>query len=143
MNAYAIIKGSNSNPEIYGKITFRQMDCEVLVTVNISGLSPTETNIHGLHIHSGTECSGDSSDDFKNALGHFDPADNPHPMHEGDLPPLFASCGKAYMQFTTDRFKVCDIIGKVIVLHSSYDDFMTQPSGNSGEKIACGKICRW
>ena len=40
----------------------------------------------------------------------------------------------------TDRFFVDEIIGKTIIIHAHLDDFTTQPSGNSGEKIACGEI---
>ena len=44
------------------------------------------------------------------------------------------------MTFLTDRFKLKDVIGKAIIIHSMPDDFTSQPSGNSGEKIACGII---
>ena len=39
-----------------------------------------------------------------------------------------------------NKFKIKDIIGKVVIIHDSPDDFTTNPSGNSGKKIACGKI---
>lgn len=44
------------------------------------------------------------------------------------------------MTVLIDKFKIRDIIGKVIIIHSSPDDFTSQPSGNSGIKIACGII---
>lgn len=44
------------------------------------------------------------------------------------------------MSFLTNKFTLQDVIGKVVIIHSMPDDFTTQPSGNSGEKIACGKI---
>lgn len=44
--------------------------------------------------------------------------------------------------FLTDRFKVDDVIGRTVIIHDKPDDFTTQPSGNSGEKIACGIINR-
>ena len=40
----------------------------------------------------------------------------------------------------TDKFKIEDIIGKTVIIHDMPDDFKTQPSGNSGKKIACGII---
>lgn len=64
----------------------------------------------------------------------------PHPFHMGDLPPLIENNGYAYMQVLINKFKIKDILGKVIIIHDSPDDFTTQPSGNSGTKIACGKI---
>ena len=44
------------------------------------------------------------------------------------------------MNILINKFKIKDIVGKVIIIHDSPDDFTTQPSGNSGMKIACGKI---
>jgi len=44
------------------------------------------------------------------------------------------------MSILSNKFKIKDIIGKVIIIHDSPDDFRGQPSGNSGIKIACGKI---
>lgn len=117
---------------------FRDTPCGVLVTANISHLPESDTDIHGFHIHSGSGCE----DDFKNTSGHFNPENAPHPQHAGDMPPLFSSRGKAYSQFLTNRFKVCDIVGRTVIIHSSPDDFTSQPSGNSGEKIACGVIKR-
>ena len=44
------------------------------------------------------------------------------------------------MSVLVNKFKLKDIIGKVVIIHDMPDDFTTQPSGNSGFKIACGKI---
>lgn len=62
------------------------------------------------------------------------------PYHAGDLPPLFGNQGYAFSAFVTDRFAVREIVEKTIIIHSKPDDFKTQPSGDSGEKMACGKI---
>ena len=56
------------------------------------------------------------------------------------MPPLFINDGYAFMIFLTDRFKVDEIIGRTVIIHSMPDDFTTQPSGNSGMKIACGVV---
>lgn len=48
--------------------------------------------------------------------------------------------GGAYMNVATDRISVKDIIGRAVVIHSMPDDFTSQPSGNAGNKIACGAI---
>ena len=47
------------------------------------------------------------------------------------------------MMVYTDRFYPEDVIGKTVIIHSEPDDFRTQPSGDSGEKIACGRIEEW
>ena len=56
-----------------------------------------------------------SDEPFKDAGAHFNPCDCPHPYHKGDLPPLFGANGKAFSMFMTNRFKVCDVIGKTVV----------------------------
>lgn len=139
-SAYAIIHGGNGYPDISGRITFVQTGRGVLVTANISGLPGSENGIFAMHIHSGKSCTGTAEDEFANAGTHYNPGGAAHPYHAGDLPPLFSNGGFAYMQVLTDRFTVYDIISRVIIIHLNADDFTTQPSGNSGEKIACGKI---
>ena len=51
-----------------------------------------------------------------------------------------ALTGFAWMAVLTDRFRVPDILGRTVIVHSQPDDFTTQPSGNAGAKIACGVI---
>lgn len=96
--------------------------------------------IYAYHIHSGAKCTGNAEDPFKDTLQHFNPQNNGHPYHAGDLPPLFGNYGFAWNAVFTARFKISEVIGKTIVIHANPDDFITQPSGNSGTKIACGVI---
>ncbi len=88
----------------------------------------------------GTSCTGNSSDEFADAKTHYNPQNCPHPYHAGDLPPLIENDGYSYMSVFINKFTVKDIIGKVVIIHEMPDDFTTQPSGNSGTKIACGEI---
>ena len=88
----------------------------------------------------GNSCTGNSNDEFANAKTHYNPTNCPHPFHVGDLPPLIENNGYSYMRVFINKFKVKGIIGKVIIIHDMPDDFKTQPSGNSGKKIACGII---
>lgn len=145
-NAIAAINGSNHYPGISGVVRFYQLEEGVIVSTEISGLpvekNPCKSPIFGFHIHSGISCSGNSKDPFADAGTHYNPHSCTHPYHAGDMPPLFGANGTAFSVFLIDRFTVDEIIGKTIVLHANPDDFMTQPSGNSGEKIACGKISR-
>ncbi len=142
--AHAIIKGGSKNPNIKGLATFTQTKQGVMVKVKIYNLPFTKdkcnNRVFGFHIHNGISCSGTKEDEFANALTHYNPGKCEHPHHSGDLPPVFENDGYAYMQVLTNRFTVKEIIGKVVIIHSNPDDFTTQPSGNSGEKIACGKI---
>ena len=80
--------------------------------------------------------------DFSATGGHLGGEIAPHPRHSGDLPPLLSRGGRAYMAVMTDRFSVSDIVGRTVVIHSSTDDFKTQPAGDPGKKIACGSIQR-
>lgn len=133
------MKGSEKYPSIGGNVILKQMKNGVLVTAEIYGL-PSEGGVFGFHIHEGTQCSGNEKDQFADAKMHFNPTGSPHPYHAGDMPPLFGNNGYAYMSFFTDRFALKDVIGRVVIIHDGVDDFTTQPSGNSGSKIACGKI---
>lgn len=51
--------------------------------------------------------------------------------------------GIAWMEVYTGRFYPEEVIGRTIIIHGMPDDFRSQPSGNSGEKIACGEIMEW
>ena len=98
---------------------------------------------HGFHIHDGGSCTGNVSDPFAEAGQHYNPKKLPHPEHAGDLPPVLSNDGTAWMEIYTGRFYPMDVVGRTIVLHEMPDDFKTQPSGDSGMKIACGEIKAW
>lgn len=135
--AIAFIDGVNTKHAIRGIIKFFQRANCVLVVADINGLPQTESNFFGFHIHEGNNCDGV---DFSGSKGHYNPDGTPHPKHAGDMPPLML-CGKiAHSSFLTDRFNVRDIIGRSVVIHDMPDNFTSQPAGNSGQKIACGKI---
>lgn len=137
--AVALINGGNTAASISGTIKFYQRQTCVLVVADIIGLPHTATGFFGLHIHEGSNCGGVN---FSESKSHYNPDGAPHPKHAGDLPPLMLCGNKAYLSVLTDRFNVSDIIGRTVIIHNMPDDFNSQPSGNSGEKIACGVIKR-
>lgn len=141
--AIAYVYGSAEYPRLQGRVTFHQIQDGVLITAEVHGL-PLEQNcangIFGFHIHEGNVCTGNSQDPFTNTGGHYNPTNCPHPYHAGDLPPLFSNNGYAFMSVLINKFTVNEIIGRTVIIHSQPDDFTTQPSGNSGKKIACGEI---
>ena len=139
-DAVAEIRGGMEVPQLTGCVQFYQENGCVLIEARISGL-PREREIgfFGFHIHQGENCSGT---DFSRTGSHYNPADQPHPKHAGDLPPLLACQGNAYLSVKRDRFSVNEIIGRTVVIHSDPDDFHSQPAGNAGKKIACGVICK-
>lgn len=143
-DAKADIKGGKNYPNIKGIVYFKETKNGVIVTAKINGL-PHASNkcsgrFFGFHIHEGTSCTGNLDDEFSNVKSHYDRRNCKHPFHTGDLPPLIENNGYAYMSVLINKFIITDIIGRVIVIHDMPDDFTTQPNGNSGKKIACGKI---
>ena len=143
-DAKAEIKGSVLYPDINGCVEFYQTERGVVVLAEIDCL-PTDGEkckgrFLGFHIHSGKSCTGNRRDPFANAGTHYNPCRTPHPNHGGDLLPLLENNGYAFEIFLSNRFTVREIIGRTVVVHSDPDDFTTQPSGNSGNKIACGVI---
>ncbi|MBE6718845.1 MAG: superoxide dismutase family protein [Ruminococcaceae bacterium] len=136
-DAIANIQGDNRTPNLSGEVRFYQKDDCVLVMAKIEGLPPQRSGFYGFHIHEGDNCTGEN---FAGTGNHYNPSNQPHPDHAGDLPPLLLCNGGAYMTVKTDRFTVSDVIGRTVVIHDSPDDFTSQPAGNAGMKIACGVI---
>lgn len=128
-----------------GAVTFSQKDGRVLVVARISGLTPGN---HGFHIHEKGDCS---AADAMSAGGHFNPMGKPHAhpsiadRHTGDMPMLVADAsGNATLTAELTLMSVGtganDIVGKAVIVHKDPDDFTTQPTGNSGARVACGVI---
>lgn len=144
--AIAWVTGSPDFPDISGRVRFYPTNRGILICAEISGLpylpEACDSRVFGFHIHAGVACEGNHSDAFSEAGTHYNPDSCEHPHHAGDLPPLFGNNGYALSVFLTDRFTISEIIGKTVIIHDSPDDFTTQPSGNSGTKIACGIITK-
>lgn len=145
--AKALIKGNFLVPNLDGIVEFYPWLEGTLVKVEIANLPPTRRAINnenpigpfGFHIHEGETCE-DPENKFQKSKGHFNPTNTIHPFHAGDLPSLQSNDGYAYMAIYTNRFKPEDVIGKTVIIHQSPDDYRTQPSGNSGDRIGCGII---
>lgn len=142
--AAADMKGNEYYPDIRGRVLFYNARGGVLVRAEITGLPKGQVDcdspIFAFHIHGGNYCTGNADDAFANSGSHYNPQNCNHPYHAGDLPPLFSANGNAVLEVLTDRFSLPQAIGKTVIIHSGPDDFTTQPSGNSGKKIACGII---
>lgn len=139
--AVAWVTGNSQEPQISGLVKFYDTPYDgVLVEAEVFGLpnhsEQNSTEFYAMHIHE----NGDCSEDFIHTGNHYDPAGQPHPGHAGDLIPLFSNQGYAWCSFYDKRFTIGEILGRSVIIHAMPDDFMTQPSGNSGAKIACGII---
>ena len=139
-SAVADVTGAAVN----GTVTFTDTGNGVAIEAHFTGLTPGK---HGFHIHQGGECVGD----FASAGDHFNPGGHQHggpdstEAHEGDFGNLLAGADGTAMITMTSRHVTLDsgpsgIIGKTVLVHEKEDDLATQPSGNSGARIACGVI---
>jgi Cu-Zn family superoxide dismutase len=123
-----------------------------LVNVEIASLAlPAGT--HGIHFHEVAKCEGGATA-FSTAGAHYNPLakqhglSNPLGTHAGDAPNVVVQGGGfAHVSFTTDRvtltpgtISLFDADGSSIVVHANADDQISQPSGNSGPRIACGVV---
>lgn len=148
-DAFALVRGSEQYGAVCGMVYFYQWKEGVLVLADIRHLPVSNEkqsigNFFGFHIHEHGDCSGDQTDPFKNAGGHYNPWQQEHPFHAGDLPPLLGNRdGQAFSLFLTDRFQVAEILNRSVIIHGQPDDFTSQPAGNSGMRIACGPILKW
>lgn len=128
-----------------GTVRFTQDGSHVNVRVQLSGLTPNQE--HGFHVHEKGDCS---APDGMSAGGHFNPSGHPHgpqnaAHHGGDMPALKAdAAGNAQASFQMDGVSigtgVDGLLGKGVIVHAKPDDYTTQPTGNSGARIACGVI---
>jgi Cu-Zn family superoxide dismutase len=129
-----------------GRARFEQRGNKVLVTAEVRGLKPNAE--HGFHVHEKGDCS---APDAMSAGGHFNPAGKPHghygqpERHAGDLPSLKADAnGVATLRFESELITVAagpaSVVGRGLIVHRDPDDYKTQPTGNSGPRLACAVI---
>ncbi|HCT85314.1 MAG TPA: superoxide dismutase family protein [Candidatus Margulisbacteria bacterium] len=141
-NAAAFINPANKS-KVTGLLSFRQTDNGVRISGTITGLTP---GVHGIHIHEYGTCNADASA----AGGHFNPNKSQHgsptskSRHAGDLGNITANQkGVASVNIIGKHISLGgnnNVIGRAIVIHERADDYITQPSGNSGKPIGCGTI---
>ncbi|MBP1924314.1 Cu-Zn family superoxide dismutase [Sedimentibacter acidaminivorans] len=149
IKAIAYITGGPLARDIKGAVLFEDVPGGTQVSVEVSGLPlyqpATGTNPSigpfGFHLHENGTCEvGNSEEPFTASGGHWNPTNQPHGNHAGDFPVLFSNNGYARMSFFTDKFKIDQIIDKAVIIHENPDDFRTQPSGDSGKRLACGIV---
>lgn len=148
-SAYAVIRGSDEFPEVQGTLYLYDMPEGCVVMAEVVGLPdqqmscPIESShFFGFHIHEGNRCGKTSpgAEAFSAAGGHYNPWNCQHPNHVGDLPPLLSANGYAWLAFYTERFSSGDVLGRTVIIHDMPDDFTSQPAGNAGKRIGCGRI---
>lgn len=139
--ARADLKAADGSPR--GIATVSRAGGVLRLTVAVTGMAP---GTKGIHVHTVGRCDGP---DFQTAGGHWNPTgrqhgrDNPMGAHSGDLPNLVVAAdgrGTLTADLPGSAAELMDADGATIVIHAAPDDYRTDPSGNSGARIACGVL---
>lgn len=133
-----------SGSQVKGTVTFTPAADGTKIVIDLTGLKPGK---HGLHIHEKGDCS---APDASSAGPHFNPGHSHHggpdtaERHAGDFGNVEADAsGKVHVELKDKKMKLtgpASIVGKSVVVHEKEDDLKTDPSGNSGARVACGVI---
>lgn len=134
----------NASGQSIGTVRAWQTAGGVSFRISASGLPH---GLHGLHVHAVGRCD---PPDFKSAGAHWNPAGRQHGMnnpagpHAGDLPNVEVAANGVLNATVTlagaSMANLLDADGAALVIHASPDDYKTDPSGNSGARIACAVI---
>ncbi|TWI05764.1 Cu-Zn family superoxide dismutase [Luteimonas cucumeris] len=145
-SATATLKPTQGN-QTAGEVTFTVVDGGIEISGTISGLKLGSQ--HGFHVHEKGDCS---AADASSAGGHFNPASSQHGQvghgahHAGDSNNIAADDqGVATVATRLEGATIgdgasTDVVGKGVIVHADPDDYVTQPTGNAGARLACGVI---
>lgn len=143
--AFADLQPTEGN-EVHGTVSFSEAPGGVRIVASITGL---EEGQHGFHVHENGDCS---APDASSAGGHYAPDGSPHgaptdpagQRHAGDMGNLEADAsGNASYERVDEVMTLSgpnSIVGKAVIVHANADDLESQPSGDAGNRLACGVI---
>jgi Cu-Zn family superoxide dismutase len=134
---------------VTGTATFTQInDGDVTLSLDITVPSRANKSV-AVHLHMMSDCGNNAG----NAMGHWNPTNANHgkfgtgSFHLGDIGNITLDAkGHAAIQMTTNAWNINgsdatrNIVGRSVMIHSGVDDYVSQPTGNSGTKIGCGGI---
>ncbi|MEK3782454.1 superoxide dismutase family protein [Paenibacillus sp. FSL R5-0810] len=142
---HPVVKLYNAAGEPIGSATLEQIHDGVKVKITASGLTPGK---HGFHVHE----NAIQGTDFKSAGAHFNPThkhhglENPQGSHVGDMPNLVVGAdgtveAETIIQHgTLEKGQPNSVLGRSLIIHAGEDDNVTDPAGNSGDRVAGGNI---
>ncbi|CAM3474272.1 superoxide dismutase family protein [Aequorivita lipolytica] len=139
---------SKSGSSAQGEAYFSEENGTVTMDAKFFGLKP---GTHAIHLHEKADCS---AADGTSAGGHWNPTLQKHGKwgdtegyHKGDIGNFEVDAdGNGAISMQTDEWCIgCgdenkDITGKSVIVHEGQDDFVSQPSGDAGSRVACGGI---
>ena len=140
----------NAEGKTVGTADLRETKGGVLIALRSTALP---AGLHAVHIHAGSECKAPA---FTSAGAHFNPLNMKHGLksadgpHAGDLPDIYVNHDgvgryEVFVETLTlhpGQLSILEPDAKAIVIHATPDDNATDPSGNSGDRIACGVLAK-
>ena len=143
--ATAVLKDSKGNEVAKAELTATPSG--VLISLDLTAVPAGE---HAFHIHAVGKCE---PPDFKSAGPHFNPDEKKHGLmipegpHAGDMPNLYVpSDGKLHVEMLDqmvtldEKAGLLDQDGSALVIHAGVDDYVSDPAGNAGDRLACGVV---
>ena len=138
------LTGAPTDTDFAGTVSVHAEGTGIHIVADVAGVDTD--GLHGIHVHENGQCdhAGADGKHFSTAGGHFNPTGTEHacpptePRHAGDLGNIQVTGGKGHAEITTSNLTIDQLQGKAIILHAGEDDCKTQPTGNSGDRLACG-----